>query len=86
MYSVFTAKLGSGAAKVGKKVAQSEAGRSAGRAAIKGASDAAAKDLSNRYFGEESQTTVTQKVATTTKSTSKKSTTAPRNPSNRTLM
>lgn len=48
--------MGSGASKIGKKVAQSEAGKSAGRAAIKGASDAAAQDLSNRYFGEETTT------------------------------
>ena len=44
---------------MGKKVAQSEAGKSAGRAAIKGAGDAAAKDLSNRYFGEETGPTTT---------------------------
>lgn len=48
----FASKMGSGAAKIGKKVAQSEAGRSAGRAAVKGATDAAAKDFSDRYFGE----------------------------------
>ena len=49
----FGAALGSGAAKLGKKAAQSEAGRSAGRAAISGAADAAKDDLTNRYFGEE---------------------------------
>lgn len=38
-------------AKVGKKAAQSEAGRSATRAAVKGATDAAVSDLSNRYLG-----------------------------------
>ena len=60
MYGAFASKFGSTASKMGKKFAQSEAGQSAGRAAIKGASDAAAKDLSNRYFGGESnQTTAT---------------------------
>ena len=44
-------KLGAGAASLGKKVAQSEAGRSAGKAAVRGATDAAAKDLTDRYFG-----------------------------------
>ena len=53
IYGAFASKLGSGAASVGKKVAQSEAGRSASRAAIKGATDAAAKDLTNRYLGSE---------------------------------
>ena len=48
----FGAALGSGAAKLGKKAAQSEAGRSAGRAAISGATDAAKDDLTNRYFAE----------------------------------
>ena len=48
----FGAAVGSGAAKLGKKAAQSEAGRSAGRAAISGAADAAKDDLTNRYFGE----------------------------------
>ena len=43
--------MGSGAASLGKKFAQSEAGRAASRAAIKGAADAAANDISNRYFG-----------------------------------
>lgn len=47
----FGAKLGAGAASLGKKVAQSEAGRSAGKAAVKGATDAAAKDLADRYLG-----------------------------------
>ena len=44
-------KLGAGAASLGKKVAQSEAGRSAGKAAVRGATDAAVKDLSDRYLG-----------------------------------
>ena len=56
MYGDFASKLGSGAGKLGKKVAQSEAGRSAGKAAIKGASDAAAKDLTDRYFGGDEPT------------------------------
>ena len=47
----FGAALGSGAAKFGKKAAQSEAGRSAGRAAITGATDGVKEDLTNRYFG-----------------------------------
>ena len=51
-YGAMASKMGSAGAKLGKKVAQSEAGRSAGRAAIKGATDAAATDLQNRYFGE----------------------------------
>ena len=60
MYGALASKFGSSASKMGKKAAQSEAGRSAGRSAIKGASDAAAKDLTSRYFGEESnQPTVT---------------------------
>lgn len=50
VYSAFGAKLGSGAAKVGKKAAQSEAGRSAGKAAIKGATDSVQKDLTDRYL------------------------------------
>ena len=44
-------KVGAGAASLGKKVAQSEAGRSAGKAAVRGATDAAAKDMADRYFG-----------------------------------
>lgn len=36
---------------MGKKVAQSEAGRSASKAAVKGATDAATKDLTDRYLG-----------------------------------
>ncbi len=69
MYGVLASKFGSGASKIGKKVAQSEAGKSAGRAAIKGASDAAANDLSNRYFGEaetKPTTTVTAPMKTLT--------------------
>ncbi len=50
VYGAFGAKIGSGAAKVGKKAAQSEAGRSAGKAAAKGATDAAQKDLTDRYL------------------------------------
>lgn len=53
IYGAFASKLGSGAASVGKRVAQSEAGRSATRAAVKGATDAAVKDVSNRYLGGE---------------------------------
>lgn len=49
-------KLGAGAASLGKKVAQSEAGRSAGKAAVRGATDAAAKDLTDRYLGAGSYT------------------------------
>ena len=52
VYGVFGSKLGYGATKVGKKVAQSEAGRSATRSAIKGTSEAATKDLTDRYLGE----------------------------------
>lgn len=48
-YGAFASRIGSGAAKVGKKVAQSEAGRSATKAAVKGATDAATKDLTDRY-------------------------------------
>ena len=51
MYGAFASKLGSGAASVGKKFAQSEAGRSATKAAVKGATDAATKDLTDRYLG-----------------------------------
>ena len=47
---MFAAKIGAGAAKVGKKAAQSEAGRSASKAAVKGATDAATKDLTDRFF------------------------------------
>ena len=50
-YGAFASKMGSGAAKAGKKFAQSEAGRSATRAAVKGATDAAVKDVSDRYLG-----------------------------------
>ena len=50
-YGAFASKLGSGAAKAGKKFAQSEAGRSATKAAVKGATDAAVKDVSDRYLG-----------------------------------
>lgn len=43
--------MGAGAAKLGKKAAQSEAGRSAGRAAVAGATEGVKQDLTNRYFG-----------------------------------
>ena len=36
---------------MGKKAAQSEAGRKAGRAAVKGACDSARDDMADRYFG-----------------------------------
>lgn len=52
IYGAFASKIGSGAAKAGKKFAQSEAGRSATRAAMKGATDAAVKDVSTRYLGD----------------------------------
>lgn len=52
IYGAMASKMGSAGARLGKKVAQSEAGRSAGKAAIKGATDAAASDMQNRYFGE----------------------------------
>ena len=48
----FGATLGSGAAKLGKKAAQSEAGRSAGRAAVAGATEGVKEDLTNRYLGD----------------------------------
>ena len=38
---------------VGKKAAQSEVGRKAGRAAVQGACDSARDDMTNRYFGSE---------------------------------
>lgn len=47
----FGAAVGAGAAKLGKKAAQSEAGRSAGRAAIAGATEGVKQDLTNRYLG-----------------------------------
>ena len=47
---MFAAKIGAGAAKMGKKAAQSEAGRSASKAAVKGATDAATKDITDRFF------------------------------------
>ena len=65
-YGAFASKLGSGASAIGKKVAQSEAGRSATKAAVKGATDAAAKDLTNRYLG--SETTIPTKTKPTTTS------------------
>ena len=53
-YGHFGIKLGAGAAKLGKKAAQSEAGRSAGRAAVAGATEGVKQDLTNRYFGDDS--------------------------------
>ena len=53
-YGHFGAKLGAGAAKVGKKAAQSETGRSAGRAAVAGATEGVKQDLTNSYFGDDS--------------------------------
>ncbi len=50
VYGALGAKFGAGAAKIGKKAAQSEAGRSAGKAAIKGATDSVQKDLTDRYL------------------------------------
>ena len=47
----FGAAVGSGAAKLGKRAAQSEAGRSAGRAAVAGATEGVKQDLNARYFG-----------------------------------
>ena len=51
VYGAFASKLGSEGASVGKKFAQSEAGRSATKAAVKGATDAATKDLTDCYLG-----------------------------------
>ena len=66
VYSVFSSKLGSGATKVGKKVVQSEAGRSATRSAIKGATESATKDLTDRYLGENPPSPVKGKTSSTT--------------------
>ena len=66
VYGAFASKLGSGATKVGKKVAQSEVGRSATRSAIKGASEAATKDLTDRYLGEDPPVPVKRKTSSTT--------------------
>ena len=66
VYGAFSSKLGSGATKVGKKVVQSEAGRSATRSAIKGASEAATKDLTDRYLGEDPPVPVKRKTSSTT--------------------
>ena len=68
-YGAFASKLGSGASAIGKKVAQSEAGRSATKAAVKGATDAAAKDLTNRYLGSEPTIPTKTKPAAGTPST-----------------
>ena len=51
LYSKFGSKLSAGAMSLGKKAAQSEAGKKAGRAAIKGAADSARDDMMDRYFG-----------------------------------
>ena len=59
MYSKFGAKLGAGAMSVGKKAAQSEVGKKAGRAAVKGACDSARDDMMDRYFGSAGETTPT---------------------------
>ena len=66
VYGAFSSKLGSGATKVGKKVVQSEAGRSATRSAIKGASESATKDLTDRYLGENPPAPVKGKTSSTT--------------------
>ena len=54
--------VGSGAAKFGQKAAESEAGRSAGRAAIKGVYEGASHDVRDRYThqGEYAQQAQTQ--------------------------
>ena len=58
----FASKLGAGAAKAGKKAAQSEAGRRATRAAIKGSMDAVRDDMVSRYSEEpNTPTSPTQK-------------------------
>ena len=64
---MFGSKLGSGATKVGKKVVQSEAGRSATRSAIKGTSEAATKDLTDRYLGEDPPVPVKRRITPTSK-------------------
>lgn len=56
-YGKFGAKLSSGAVSVGKKAAQSEAGKKAGRAAVKGACDSARDDMMDRYFAPGGETT-----------------------------
>ena len=61
MYGKFGAKLSSGAMSMGKKAAQSETGRKAGRAAMKGACDSARDDMMNRYFPGEEPTSPTAK-------------------------
>lgn len=66
LYGAFASKIGSGAAKAGKKFAQSEAGRSATRAAMKGATDAAVNDISNRYLGPEPTPPTKQTTPTVT--------------------
>ena len=49
-------KLGLEAGKLERKVAQSKAGRLAGKAPIKEALDAAAEDLTDRYLGSDEPT------------------------------
>lgn len=44
---------------MGKKAAQSEVGKKAGRAAVKGACDSARDDMMDRYFGPGGETTPT---------------------------
>ena len=75
MYGMFASKIGAGAAKIGKKAAQSEAGRSASKAAVKGATDAATKDLTDRFLKRGEYSTKPQQtvVVTTTVSTAPES-------------
>ena len=56
LYSKFGAKLSAGAVSVGKRAAKSEAGKKAGRAAVKGACDSARDDMMDRYFGPGGET------------------------------
>ena len=51
LYSKFGAKLSAGAMSIGKKAAQSDVGKKAGRAAVKGACDSTRDDMMDRYFG-----------------------------------
>ena len=63
LYSKFGSKLSAGAMSLGKKAAQSEAGKKAGRAAIKGAADSARDDMMDRYFGPGGETSAPAKPA-----------------------
>ena len=56
-------KFGSGAAKVGKKAAQSEAGRKASKAAIRGASDSIRDDMMSRFDDPQSPASPISKSA-----------------------